>query len=179
MNAIIETKRLKLRPVTLADAGDMYEYASDDENTYYVFNTHGSIDDTRYSIANFFIANPLGKFGIELKDENKLIGTVDLRVNMKRSCAEIGYVLNKKYFNNGYTTEAAQELIKFAFETLELEKVFATCNKENKASEAVMKKIGMSKEAELRHYERWKDGEWIDLLQYGILSDEHFKKNTS
>jgi ribosomal-protein-alanine N-acetyltransferase len=179
VNAVLETERLKLRPVTLADAEDMYEYASDDENTYYVFNTHGSVDDTRYSIANFFIANPLGKYGIELKDNQKLIGTIDLRVNMKRSSAEIGYVLNKKYFNKGYTTEAAQELLKFAFEILELEKVFATCNKENKASAAVMKKLGMTKEADLRHHERWKNGEWIDLLQYGILRDEYFGKPIS
>ncbi len=75
--------------------------------------------------------------------------------------------------------EAAQELLKFAFETLELEKVFATCNKENKASAAVMKKLGMTKEADLRHHERWKNGEWIDLLQYGILRDEYFGKPIS
>jgi len=177
VNQVIETERLKLRPVTLADAEDMYEYASDSDNTYYVFNTHGSIEDTRFSIANFFIASPLGKYGIELKEENKLIGTIDLRVDTKRYSGEIGYVLNDKYTNNGYTTEAAQRLINLAFETLELEKVFATCNKENKASEAVMKKLGMQKEAELRHHQQWKNGEWIDLLQYAILKDEYFSKN--
>lgn len=176
VNEIIETDRLKLRPVTLEDAEDMYEYASDDENTYYVFNTHGSIDDTRFSIANYFIAEPLGKFGIELKEEKKLIGTCDLRVDPKRFSAEIGYALNNKYANNGYTTEAAQRMIKLAFETLELEKVWATCDKTNKASEAVMKKLGMQKEGEFRHHERWKKGEWMDLLQYAILRDEYFGK---
>ena len=176
VNQIFETDRLKLRPVELADAEDMYEYASDDENTYYIFNAHTSIEDTRYAIANYFIAQPLGKFGIELKDEGKLIGTFDVRVDTKRFNAEIGYALNNKYANNGYTTEAAQRILQFAFETLELEKVWATCDKKNKASEAVMKKLGMQKEAELRHHERWKNGEWMDLLHYAILRDEYFER---
>jgi len=176
VNQILETKRLKLRPVKLADAEDMYEYASDQENTYYVFNTHTSIDDTKYAIANYFMANPLGKFGIELKDEQKLIGTIDVRVDTKRFSAEIGYVLNDKYANNGYTTEAAQRILAFAFETLELEKVWATCDKTNKASAAVMKKLGMQKEAELRHHERWKNGEWMNLLHYAILREEYFEQ---
>ena len=36
-NQRIETERLILRPVTLADAEDMYEYASDEETVRYVF----------------------------------------------------------------------------------------------------------------------------------------------
>lgn len=176
VNQIIETDRLKLRPVELADAKDMYEYSSDEENTYYIFNTHTSIDDTKFAIANYFMAEPLGKFGVELKAENKLIGTFDIRVDTKRFSAEIGYALNDKYANNGYTTEAALKILEFAFETLELEKVWATCDKKNKASEAVMKKLGMQKEGELRHHERWKNGEWVNLLRYGILREEYFEK---
>lgn len=176
VDQIIETERLKLRPVKLADAEDMYEYASDKENTYFIFNTHTSIEDTKFAIANYFIAEPLGKFGIELKEEKKLIGTIDVRVDTKRFSAEIGYALNDKYANNGYTTEAAQKILEFAFETLELEKIWATCDKNNKASEAVMKKLGMQKEGELRHHERWKNGEWMNLLRYAILRDEYFEQ---
>lgn len=174
VNNRLETKRLKLRPVTLADAEDMFDYASNEDNTYYVFNTHRTLEDTRFSIANYFMAEPLGKFGIELKAEKKLIGTIDIRVDMKRSRAEIGYALNKKYFNQGYATEAARELVKFAFETLELEKVISSCDKRNKASEAVMKKLGMQKEGESRHHEIWKNGEWVDMLFYSILREEYF-----
>lgn len=172
---MIETKRLILRRITLADAEDMYEYASDADNTYYVFPTHTSLDDTRFSIANYFMADPLGKFGIELKEEQKMIGSIDIRVDAKRQSGEIGYILNKNYQGNGYVTEAAQALMKFAFEVLELEKVTATCNSENNASEAVMIRLGMQKEGELRNHEIWKNGEWINLLQYGILREEYFE----
>lgn len=173
---ILETERLKLRPVTLADVADMHEYASDNDNTYFVFESHQTLDDTRFSIATYFMAEPLGKFGIELKEEKKLIGTADLRVDMKKSKGEIGYALNKKYFNQGYATEAAEALTEFAFETLQLEKVSATCDERNKASEAVMKKLGMQFEGRSRNHELWKNGEWINMLFYSILRKEYFKR---
>lgn len=177
VNDHLETERLKLRPVTLTDAEDMFEYASNEETTYYVFNTHRTIEDTRFSIANYFMAEPLGKIGIELKSEQKLIGTIDIRVDMKKSKAEIGYALNRDYFNQGYATEASREMLTLAFETLELEKVVSSCDKRNKASEAVMKKLGMTKEGESRHHEVWKNGEWVDMLFYSILREEYFADN--
>jgi ribosomal-protein-alanine N-acetyltransferase len=173
VNNTMETKRLKLRPVNLTDTEDMHEYASDDENTYFVFQPHQTLDDTRFAIATYFMAEPLGKFGIELKEEKKLIGTADLRVNMTKSKAELGYALNKEYFNQGFATEAAEALIKFAFETLELEKVTASCDERNKASEAVMKKLGMQLEGRSRQHELWKSGEWVNMLFYGILREEY------
>lgn len=175
VNDQLQTERLILRPVTLADAEDMYEYAKRQDNTYFVFPTHQSIDDTRHAIANYFMAAPLGKFGIELKEEKKLIGTIEIRVDMKKLKAELGYAINEKYSGQGYTTEAANEMLKLAFETLELEKVTASCDVRNVASKAVMKKLGMQKEGLSRHNELWKDGEWINMLYYGILKEEYFE----
>lgn len=173
VNARLETERLFLRPVRLEDAEDMFEYASKEDNTYYVFPRHTTIDDTRYSIANYFMANPLGKFGIVLKENKKLIGTADIRVDMKKSRAEIGYVLNQTYSKRGYATEAASTLVKFVFETLELEKITATCDARNTASEALMKRLGMTKEGHSRKHEIWKNGEWVDMLYYGLLKEEY------
>lgn len=63
----IETERLLLRPVTLDDAEAMFEYASDRENTRYTFPTNQSLEETKNNIAHFYLANPLGHWGIELK----------------------------------------------------------------------------------------------------------------
>ncbi|KJQ65580.1 acetyltransferase (GNAT) family protein [Streptococcus oralis subsp. oralis] len=57
----IETKRLFLRPVTLDDAEAMFEYASDRENTRYTFPTNQSLEETKSNIAQFYLANPLGR----------------------------------------------------------------------------------------------------------------------
>ena len=64
---IVETDRLVLRPVTLDDAEAMFEYASDKENTRYTFPTNQSLEETKNNIAQFYLASPLGRWGIELK----------------------------------------------------------------------------------------------------------------
>ena len=74
----IETERLLLRPVTLDDAEAMFEYASDRENTRYTFPTNQSLEETKNNIAQFYLANPLGRWGIELKSNGQFIGTIDL-----------------------------------------------------------------------------------------------------
>lgn len=89
----LETKRLLLRPVSFLDAKDMFEYSSDDQTTEFVFERHQTIEDTKQAIAEYFMASPLGKYGIELKDQHKMIGTVDLRVAMKIGVAELGLSL--------------------------------------------------------------------------------------
>lgn len=174
----IETKRLRLRPIDLEDTEDVFDYSSDADNTYYVYPKHRTIDDTIFSIVNYFMNEPLGKYGIELKDEGRLIGTIDIRIKPIKLSAEIGYILSKDYQGQGYATEAADAILKLAFEVLELEKVYATSNSKNSSSEAVMIRLGMKKEGELRHHELWKNGEWIDLLQYAILRDEYFEKGS-
>lgn len=160
----------------MADAEDIYEYSSSAHNSYFVYPRHRSIEDTKFSIANYFMAAPLGKYGIELKEENKLIGTIDLRLEANRSSGEIGYILNENYQRQGYAKEAAQTILSFAFTILELQKVTATCQSQNKASEGLMKALGMKKEGQLRNYEVWKNGEWVDLLQYGMLRQEYFEQ---
>ncbi|MDN6195424.1 MAG: GNAT family N-acetyltransferase [Atopostipes suicloacalis] len=174
-NNKIETNRLKLRPIKMADAEDIYEYSSSASNTYYVYPKHRTLGDTEFSIANYFMVKPLGKYGIELKKENKLIGTIDLRIQARRRSAEIGYILNESYQKLGYGKEAASAILDFAFKELEVQKVVAKCQSKNKASEALMLALGMKKEGELRQYELWKDGQWIDMLQYAILREEYYQ----
>ena len=61
----VETERLHLRPVTLEDAPAMFEYASDEAVTRYTFPTNQSLEETRNNIALFYLASPLGRWGIE------------------------------------------------------------------------------------------------------------------
>lgn len=176
-NREIETERLLLRPVTLEDAEGMYEYSSNEETTYFVsYNQYQSIDDAYFSIANFFMDQPLGKYGIELKKEKKFIGTIGIHVESQKMNAEIGYILNPKYHRKGYMTEAGRALLALGFEKMELEKIYALCDSRNVASAGVMKKLGMKQEAHRRHHSLSKDGEWIDMLEYAILKDEYFEK---
>ncbi|EMC60243.1 ribosomal-protein-S5p-alanine acetyltransferase [Streptococcus mutans M230] len=141
---ILETKHLFLRPVTLDDAKDMYEYASDEEVTRYTFAKNESLEETKNKIAAIYLTSPLGHYGIELKSSGKFIGTIDL-FNLKEDMlvAEFGYCLNKAYWNKGLMTEAVNAFVALAFEELDLNCLIARYDSKNPASGRVMEKAGM------------------------------------
>lgn len=169
----IETQRLLLRPVTLSDAEDMFDYASDEETSYFVFERHSSIEKTEEAIVEYFMTDPFGKFGIELKETGKMIGTIDLRVKDEKQRAIMGYTLNKAYQGKGYMTEAADAILNYAFNTLDLDCVAALHDERNAASGKVMERIGMQREGVMRHVGIWKKGEYFNDVYYSILRDEY------
>ncbi|MGG5342782.1 GNAT family N-acetyltransferase [Enterococcus sp. AZ192] len=170
-NQRLETERLILRPVTLDDAIEMYEYASDEETVTYVFPIHQSLKDTKKSIANYFVCAPLGKYGIALKETGRFIGTIDLRVEEKHNNGEIGYTLNKKFWGKGYVPEAANELLRLGFEELKLIRICAVHDIDNPKSGRVMEKIGMKIEGTVPNARMWKGKVVTDVLR-GIMVEE-------
>ncbi|MGM9903547.1 hypothetical protein A5844_001044 [Enterococcus sp. 10A9_DIV0425] len=170
-NLVIETDRLILRPLTMADVEDLFEYASDEETTRYVFQRHETILDTKLSIANYFIASPLGKYGIEWKENGKMIGTIDLRLQDGDDTAEIGYVLNRNYWGQGIVPEAGYELLKLGFEKMKLVRIFAYYNAENSKSGRVMEKLGMKQEGVIPDAKRER-GRVISIILKGITKKE-------
>lgn len=170
-NRILETDRLILRPITLDDAEDLFEYASDPENTKNTFPTHQSLEESKWIIANLFMRSPLGNFAIELKENGKMIGTCDLRINEEDRSAELAYAINKKYWGNGYAPEAAKKLLDFAFNTLKVERIWAKYAAENGASGRVMEKIGMEKEGVLRHTKNL-CGDFVDQVVYSRINQK-------
>ncbi|MCC3867997.1 GNAT family N-acetyltransferase [Terrisporobacter mayombei] len=74
-------------------------------------------------------------------DTNELIGCCGLRPRSSNEY-EIGFHLRKKYWNQGYATEAARAVINFAFNILKAENLFAGHNPNNKGSQKVLQKLG-------------------------------------
>ncbi|MBC2021746.1 GNAT family N-acetyltransferase [Listeria booriae] len=171
----IQTERLILRPITLADARDIFEYASDEDNTKFVFDTHPDIDHTRKQIAEYFVATPLGKYGITLTETGKLIGTIDLRIDTTAKSGCLGYALNKAFWGNGYMTEAGFALLDLSFNKLELERVFSVHDVCNPASGKVMQRLGMTYEGTLRK-SRLAKKVLVDDAYYSILKEEYIAK---
>ena len=173
----IETERLLLRPVTLDDAEAMFEYASDRENTRYTFPTNQSLEETKNNIAQFYLANPLGRWGIELKDNGKFIGTIDLhKIDPVLKKAAIGYIINKKYWNQGLTTEANRAVIELAFEKIGMNKLTALHDKDNPASGKVMEKSGMrfSHEEPYARMDNNEPGRIVTRVHYVLTKEDYF-----
>ena len=165
-----QTERLVLAPVTIDDAPDMFEYASNPENAYYVFETNKSLQDTKDIIQKIFIGDGLGKFGIFLNE--KLIGTIYfLNLDDRNKSAELSYVLNKKFEGHGYATEAAIKLRDIFFNELEGERLYARHTFDNLKSMNLMARIGMKIEGTLRKSYCF-HGRQVDLAIWSMTRDD-------
>ena len=68
--------------------------------------------------------NEIAPWGIEWIENSKLIGSIDfVKYDEKNFSAEIGYVLNKKYWNKGIMTEVLKEIVEFGFDEMNLVRI--------------------------------------------------------
>lgn len=173
---ILETERLLLRKITLQDAEDMYEYTSNPTVSQYVsWEPHRSLTDTRGYIhfgLQQYTLHRLAPWGIELKENNKLIGTINFVAWQPRhQTAEIGYALSELYWNKGFITEAAKSVLSFGFNEMNTIRIEARCLVENIGSQRVMEKSGMTLEGVIRKGLFIK-GKHRDIMLYSILREE-------
>ncbi|MCQ2531928.1 MAG: GNAT family N-acetyltransferase [Saccharofermentans sp.] len=142
----ITTERLTLEPLGLKHLETVHEYASDPLNTtYMLFLPNDTLEDTVGFLTSTDALweddnNPNYECAILL--EGLQIGTVSLYV--EDGVAELGWILNRKYWCNGYLTEAASALVKYAHENLGITHFIAHCDSENVGSYRVMEKVGMT-----------------------------------
>jgi len=150
---IIETTRLTLRPLLMADAEAIFtEYAQDVEVTKYMtWRPHKDIEETRDFVKRCVLAWEDGStypWAITRKEDWRLIGMIESRI--KGFSMDIGYVLAKTHWGRGYMPEAAQSVIDWGLAQDGIFRVWALCDVDNLASARVMEKIGMQREGILR-----------------------------
>ena len=154
----LKTQRLLLRPLVSDDWKAVHEYASDVENTRYMtFLPNDTEEETRD-----FVAWAAGEWQKEKPEtcefaillQGKLIGACSVAISEDRREGEMGWILNKRYWGQGYMTEAALAVRNFAIRELGLMRLIATCDSRNQASWRVMEKLSfrLEKEYEGRVY---------------------------
>ncbi len=89
-----------------------------------------------------------GFWAVELKETNEFIGFVGLLSQDESGIpetpfVEIGWRLSYAYWGKGYASEAAHACLKFAFEQLNLDAVYAFTALPNKPSRKVMERLEM------------------------------------
>ncbi|WP_426895911.1 GNAT family N-acetyltransferase [Rossellomorea vietnamensis] len=112
------------------------------------------------------------RWGIILKDTGTFIGTAglnNLQIGQKK--AEIGFEIHPDYWRSGITSEAANAVIRYAFEELELFRIGAVTFLENHSSYGLLEKIGFKKEGILRGY-IFQNGVSNDTYVYSLLREE-------
>lgn len=144
----IHTKRLILVPLGPNYLISTHEYASDFENTkYMMYLPNADINETKSFLER--AQEEWEKFSPQFYEcaillDSEHIGAVSLYINKDNAEAELGWIINKKYWGNGYAEEAAKGIINFAIDELKVKKFIAHCDSENASSYRVMEKLGMS-----------------------------------
>lgn len=146
----LQTQRLILRPFAYADAASMFNnWASDPIVTQFLtWPPHANLEVTQHIVTDWManydfpdtyqwaitlIHNPAEVFGS--------IGVVN-QDELKQE-AEIGYVLSRQLWNQGYITEAFEEVLRYLFEVVGFNRVEALHDVANAASGRVMQKVGL------------------------------------
>jgi RimJ/RimL family protein N-acetyltransferase len=182
----IEGERIYLRDHQATDLDVFHTWLSDPNVAHYLSWRSSTLEESFIQLAAALQENhrePRIKyfFAIILKANNCIIGDAGFTVAARAEdggIADLGYFLLKPYWGKGYATEATQVLIAYCFTTLNLHKVIASCDSDNLASEHVMKKCGMEREAYRQKHLRL-NGEWRDRLEYALLYDDWKKRQGS
>ena len=172
----IKTARLTLRKIEQDDAEMMFRnWSSDDEVSRYMrWSTHKNVEETRAIIQNWFdgyIENNRYHWGICLEN-GEMIGSVGVMMTAESDFrAELGYCVGRKWWGQGYTSEAVKAVIDYMFANTDIERIEAYHSVNNPVSGRVMAKAGMRREGFARNKYKNRDG-FQDCDLYGIVRDE-------
>jgi len=144
----IETDRLILRRYEMRDADDMFaNWVTDPEvSRFWSWEPHRDIAQTRAILREWITAYEnleTYHWVIVLKETTRAIGYLYLSEidNAQGSCS-VHYLLGRKFWNNGFATEACGAAVKFAF-GIGFDKILSRHHADNPASGRVMQKCGM------------------------------------
>ena len=176
----LESERLILRDYTEKDFDDFCKLKMDSKTMYYLKDLQfHSIEEGKIDFENVLkdISSPNRQYyflHIELKNSHEQVGSIGYTLVSATPVGKIvhlGYFTYPNFWGNGYTSEALQTLLNFAFTQNNVYRITTGCLKENAASERVMQKNGLIKEAEHIDYE-WHDGKMKTRVEYRILKPE-------
>ena len=156
----LESERLIIREFNEDDISDVFDYLSNEIVMKYI-EPIMTYEKVVSFIKNAGIKNKL-IFAIVLRNINKVIGHLIFHeYDGNKNIYELGWILNKDYWNKGYAIEASKEIISYSFERLKIKKIIGETMPENKKvikifEKIEMKKIGINKdgliEYELKNY---------------------------
>jgi len=171
---VIRTRRLLLRPFGLEDVDDVFAYAQDPEWSRFLRTLPRPyrIDDAKRFVARQLLLDREQHPAWAVVLGETVIGGINLRVQLEHGRAELGYAIARAHWNKGFCSEAARAVIDAAFATHDgLNRVFARADADNRASQRVMEKVGMTREGVLR-MNRIERGEAVDEAWFSILRRE-------
>lgn len=171
MSDIFESARLRMRPQRVDDAAALFEaYGDVDLMRYWSSGPHADVAETRAYMAPRIDKTDWRGWAITLKGDDRAIGTLAAGAH-KPNVAEIGYMLVRSAWGQGYAREAVSRLIDLLVREEGHRRVFADTDPDNAASNALLATLGFQREGYLRA--EWETHIGVrDTVLWGLLADE-------
>ncbi|MEC3880968.1 GNAT family N-acetyltransferase [Parapedobacter sp. 10938] len=153
MRIYAETERLILREICPSDIDGMYDLDSDPDVHQYLGNKpvqdKSQVSDVIDYIRKQYVDNGIGRWAMIDKKTNAFLGWAGLKyiteeTNGHHNFYDLGYRLIKRYWGNGFATEAAIASLNYGFNTLGIKEIFGMADVENKGSNRVLTKVGFT-----------------------------------
>lgn len=176
---IIETSIFLLREIREDDYKEIFEIYSDDEALKYQnMGSMKNLDDARNYIkfiSNGYINKWFIRWGITKKEDDKVIGLLALHhIEKENSKTSIGYILNRRFWNQKIISEVLEMLVEYTFKELKLNRIEASIHPDNIASIKLCEKFKFKKEGLLKEI-IYNSNEDIfeDRLIYGVTKNNY------
>jgi RimJ/RimL family protein N-acetyltransferase len=172
----IRTDRLSLRPWHHEELDRYHSLRGDPEVVRFLYETVLTRAESATKLAGLQTeiteAGTWINLAVEVTSSGEVAGDVGLCWrNDDHRQAEIGYAFHPDHRGRGYATEAATAMVELAFTDLGAHRVAGHLDSRNRASAAVLERLGMRREAHLVENE-WVKGEWTNEDIYAVLANE-------
>jgi RimJ/RimL family protein N-acetyltransferase len=143
----LETERLAMREWRASDIDAFAKIYGDAEVMRYLGGEPLARNDAwrnMASAAGHWMLRGYGLWVVERKSDAAVIGRVGLINAEGWPGLEVGWTLGRPYWGSGYATEAARAAMAYGFITQNTDKLISLIAPENKASQAVARRLGES-----------------------------------
>lgn len=177
-----DSKEIYFKPISLKGLDEMHEYSINEEfYEFFEFNAFKTKAETEEYLKKLISRTELVDGDIQAmywfirnKGNNNLLGTAALiNINKSRKSVEIGYGIDPNHWGKGYILKLQNALIKYAFESLKLNRLYGTTMENNERTISSILAAGFQKEGILRDYYH-KQGRFIHGLKYSMLKTDYF-----
>ncbi|MGV8913389.1 MAG: GNAT family N-acetyltransferase [Rhodoglobus sp.] len=170
--------RFSLRPVQTSDIDAIYSYRSLADVAAYLPHPPHTREQSAATVATMIEQSSLRVPGqwldlaVEFGDSSEVVGEVLLKWDAQDpTMGEVGFVFHPSVHGTGLATETVTAALEIAFDQFQWERVIGVCDKRNLRSEALMRRVGMRREAEFKDAVVSK-GERATQLQYAMTRNE-------
>lgn len=174
---VLETERLILKPIKEEHQQMVFEYLGDHEVRHGMkMPAHDTPEKQNAWWGKFKKWREEGlalQWVAFLKDSGKYVSLLTIKeIEHSNLRGEVGYSVLKELWGQGIGSEGVAEIVRYGFENVNLHTMRAMILPSNKASQAIVKKMGFEKEAHFKECHKF-EGKFYDLLQFNKINPKH------